>query len=251
MKRVSRFYNQAKVYSQSGIENTNLGNFDDALEDFKKADKTYKDFPDLNKLIAKVYFQRGIKKTESKLFDTALEDFKKADKTYKDFPDVNLYRAKCYLGQKDYKFALTFFKKSLEKESTNKEAFIGAAKCLFILDKIKKLEELCDKYIHLDSKNIDSYIYRGISRYLQNKKELAAKDFEKRYELVEEFSFCYYLGLFGDDIFSCKAEYQTGMDYDTNKEEFSLRQVKDGDDLNTKKRYQLRKQMEDIEKRYF
>ena len=211
------------------------------INDFNKIDK---EFGDINFYKAKCFFKSGQKNFELEKFDDALNDFKKVKELYEEFRDINLQIAKCNLNLGNYKVAFSLYDSFLQKNHKNKEAFNGAARCLFVLGKDKDLEALCNLYIQLDPANMEPYLYRGICKSHQNKKESSKKDILKACEFLEDYDvFQFQL----DEIYSEKAKFQTGKSHNGQDAEYSLRTVKDGNDLNTKKRYEIRKQLESLD----
>ncbi len=154
--------------------------YDLAEEHYKRAVILKPDFTDAKNNLARIYVETSQFKLAEKLLKEVLQDY-----TYSDFPRAYLNLGILEFNRKNFKNALVFLRKSIEKDRENCIAHVYIGRSHLELTENTLAVEQLNRAIHFceDLQIDDAHYYDAIALYRSDQKDLAAARFEELLKL--------------------------------------------------------------------
>jgi len=165
-------------FNREGIEAGKAGNWDKAIEDFKRAAEAEPNRRDINENLALAYRQRGLAEMKKKNWDGAISDFTECLKRKEGDMLARRYRASAYLQKGDSQNALEDYNTLLKEKKDDVEALGGRA---FVEVQLKDYDKALADYSSMlkkDSRNVEAYLGRSHVYEVTEKPDLGLADIE-------------------------------------------------------------------------
>ncbi len=168
------------VQSYLGLVYFNRDRYDLAEEHYKRAVRLKSDFTDAKNNLARVYVESSQYKLAEKYLKEVLDDY-----TYTDFTKAYINYGLLEFKRKNYKQALVFLFKNLEKDRENclSQVYVGRsylelAENRLAVEQLNKAIAFCQP-LEID----DAHYYNAIALFRNNQKDLAQIRFEELLKL--------------------------------------------------------------------
>jgi len=156
--------NEADVYEKLAFANQKILNFDEALNNYLKAELFDHNKKWLFKKIGFCYL-----KTEN--YEEALKYYSKAEKEDAEDLGVLMFIGRCYISMKNYDTALKNYFKLDFFQPDNPKVMRSLAFCSLMLDKLEQTEKYLLRTIEIEPEKMDFLLLGNIFWIQKNKKE--------------------------------------------------------------------------------
>jgi tetratricopeptide (TPR) repeat protein len=173
------------AYNNRGKAYSGKGEFDIAIEDYRKAIK-------LDPNYALAYTNRGYAYYRLEKDDEAIEDCNKAIELDSRLARAYSTRGGAYYGLKRYKKAIEDCNKAIELDSRLARAYYNRGNAYTGLKKYKKAIEDCNKAIELDPKFADAFYNRGNAYSRLKRYKEAIEDYNETIKIGPKFADAFY-----------------------------------------------------------
>ena len=164
---------------------TRMGNYDDALQDFREAIDLRPDLPD-------AYYSRGYTRLQNKQYKEAIEDFDKFIFQENKVADAYIGRGAAYLYLKDTVRALENFDQAIRTNRENPNGYYQRGTLLLQKEEYARAEADFDMSIRCDSTFLPPYFNRAVVYSNTNRPMQALADFDRVLQLDSTNSFTYF-----------------------------------------------------------
>jgi len=130
--------NKAQEYKDSGNQNLNKGNYDQAITDFTQAIKLNPNDVEVYSGRGTAYNGKGITCKDATSLDLAIEDFNRALKLNPDFASVYTALGVAYLGKREYDKAFENCNRAIQLNPEDYAAYSGRGGIYIIKDEYER-----------------------------------------------------------------------------------------------------------------
>ena len=173
------------AYTYRAITRSRLGNYDDALRDFREAIELRPDLPS-------PYYSRGVTRLLNQQFKEAIEDFDKFIRQENKVADAFICRGLSYLHLKDTTRAYENFNTAIRTNRENPNGYNRRGGLYLQQERYKDAEADFNKAIACDSTYLLSYFNRALVYNATNRPMQALADFDKVIQLDSTNSLTYF-----------------------------------------------------------
>ena len=170
------FYLQGRGYMQ---RYENPDNLDTAIELFKRAIEQDSLYAQAFSSLGEAYWRKYETTKNELLIDDAKFQCEKAEQLNNELAGVNITLGLIYNGTGNYKLAVDVFKKALQTEPTNSDAFRGLAKAYEAFEKFDQAEQTYKKAIELKPDYWGGYNDLGVFYFRNSRYDDAIVQFKQ------------------------------------------------------------------------
>jgi len=184
----------------------NLGNIYNDLNFHKEAVHNYKKAININNMYAEPYYNSGVILQKMNNLEDSLTNYEAAINNKINYPEEAYYNKGLVLFElMRYEDAISDFKKVIEINSKNNDAYLMLANTFYKLKKIDNALENYNKYIEINPKNAVAYLNRGNLLNENNQLDLALDNYNKAIELNNSYGLAYFSRA---DLFKKRDNYE-------------------------------------------